>query len=189
MHEKCYGTEAYNQYFRNQLTELLTNYGEISEVWFDGANGEGPNGKKQEYDWQSYYKLIRKLQPGAVIAIMGPDVRWVGTESGYGRHTEWSVLPGTSTSQEDIAKNSQQAQTDGAFVPQDLMDEDLGSREKIYDASSLIWYPAEIDVSIRPGWFFSRGDNELVKTPEKLVDIYYNSVGLNGVLLLNVPPG
>ena len=83
----------YNEHFRNQLRELLTQYGPIAEVWFDGACGEGPNGKRQEYDWASYYGVIRELQPQAVIAIMGPDVRWVGTESGYGRETEWSVVP------------------------------------------------------------------------------------------------
>ena len=188
MHEKSYGTPEYNKHFMNQLTELLTNYGEISEVWFDGANGEGSNGKKQVYDWNSYYKLIRTLQPGAVIAVMGPDVRWVGTESGYGRLTEWSVLPGSSIAQDNIAANSQQQTVEGAFIPRDLMDEDLGSREKILNASSLIWYPAEIDVSIRPGWFYKSEDDGLVKSPYKLADIYYNSVGLNGVLLLNIPP-
>src|SRR3989339_1213080 len=81
----------YNDFFRNQLRELLTNYGEITEVWFDGANGEGPNGKKQIYDWQAYYKVIRELQPNAVVFGMAPDIRWVGTESGYGRETEWNV--------------------------------------------------------------------------------------------------
>ncbi|MEJ5350815.1 MAG: alpha-L-fucosidase [Melioribacteraceae bacterium] len=188
IHEKTYGTDAYNEFFKNQLTELLTNYGEISEVWFDGACGEGPNGKRQVYDWNSYYSLIRKLQPNAVIAIMGPDVRWVGTESGYGRKTEWSVLPGSFMNLEEIAANSQQEVLDGAFIPRDLTDEDLGSREKILKASSLIWYPAEIDVSIRPRWFYHKEDDEFVKSPYKLFDIYFNSVGLNGVLLLNVPP-
>lgn len=188
MHEKSYGTAEYNTHFLNQLSELLTNYGEISEVWFDGANGEGPKGRRQEYDWKSFYALIRKLQPRAVISVMGPDIRWVGTESGYGRQTEWSVLPGSSFDQGKIAAHSQQQSLDGAFVPRDLIDDDLGSRGKLQGASSLVWYPAEIDVSIRPGWFYKTGEDNLVKTPEKLVDIYYNSVGLNGVLLLNVPP-
>lgn len=188
MHEKSYGTPEYNIHFMNQLTELLTNYGDIAEVWFDGACGEGPNGKKQIYDWNSYYKLIRKLQPNAVIAVSGPDVRWVGTESGYGRQTEWSVVPASNMDQNKIAANSQQQALDGAFMPHDLIDEDLGSREKIKKASSLIWYPAEIDVSIRPGWFYHNNEDELIKSPEKLVDIYFNSVGLNGVLLLNIPP-
>ncbi len=188
MHSKTYGTPAYNTYFENLLTELLTNYGKISEVWFDGANGEGPKGKKQIYDWHAYYKLIRKLQPDAVISTMGPDVRWVGTESGYGRKTEWSVLPGSSSSLKKIASGSQQKVLDNAFIPKDLTSEDLGSRNKILHAKSLIWYPAEVDVSIRPGWFYHKSQDELVKSPYKLVDIYYNSVGLNDVLLLNVPP-
>ena len=90
---KLYGTEEYNDYFMKQLTELLTQYGKVSEVWFDGACGEGPNGKKQVYDFLRWYSLIRKLQPDAVIAVMGPDVRWVGTETGRGREMEWSVVP------------------------------------------------------------------------------------------------
>jgi alpha-L-fucosidase len=188
-HERTYGdSPVYNEHFRNQLRELLSNYGEIAEVWFDGANGEGPNGKTQVYDWQSYYKLIRELQPNAVIAIMGPDVRWVGTESGSGRETEWSVLPNVTQNLDAIAASSQQFPIDGAFAPKDLMGEDLGSREKMKNASSLVWYPAETDVSIRPGWFYHASQDALVKTPEQLVDIYFSSVGRNSVLLLNIPP-
>src|SRR5699024_3483135 len=100
-------TKKYNQYFENQLRELLTNYGQIDEVWFDGANGEGANGKVPEYHFDEWYKLIRKLQPQAVIAIMGPDVRWVGTETGYGRLSEWSVVPIGAQLQENIAAHSQ----------------------------------------------------------------------------------
>ncbi|MCG8319532.1 MAG: alpha-L-fucosidase, partial [Cytophagales bacterium] len=138
-----YGTDAYNDYFVNQLTELLTDYGEVAEVWFDGANGEGPNGKKQVYDWQRYYKTIRRLQPGAVIAIMGPDVRWVGTESGYGRDTEWSVVPANTQNEDEIAARSQQKA--GTFRPEiDAMAEDLGSREKLFSADKLVWYPSEV---------------------------------------------
>ncbi len=187
-HEPTYGSEQYNEHFRNQLRELLTWYGEVSEVWFDGANGEGPNGKRQVYDWQSYYRLIRELQPNSVIAVMGPDVRWVGTESGYGRETEWSVVPDVAQNLEAIAGGSQQNPVDGAFVPGDMMAEDLGSREKIKNAKALVWYPSEVDVSIRPGWFYHADQDTRVKTPEKLVDIYYSSVGRNSVLLLNLPP-
>ncbi|MCX6169381.1 MAG: alpha-L-fucosidase [Ignavibacteriales bacterium] len=177
----------YNEYFCNQLRELLTNYGEITEVWFDGANGEGPNGKKQVYDWQSYYKVIRELQPNAVIFGMAPDIRWVGTESGYGRVTEWSVIPiDLSKMDEKIA--SEKKPLDEIYQPHDIMGEDLGSREKISKANGLFWYPAETDVSIRPGWFYRSSQDTLVKSPEKLVDIYFNSVGRNSVLLLNVPP-
>ncbi len=156
-HEPSYGdSPAYNQHFRNQLTELMTNYGEVAEVWFDGACGEGPNGKRQEYDWQSYYEVIRRLQPDAVIAICGPDIRWVGNENGIARETEWSV-------------------------------QDPGP-ERHPHATGKVWYPAECDVSIRPGWFWHADQDAKVKSLEHLLDIYYKSVGRNSVLLLNVPP-
>ncbi|MCD6346362.1 MAG: alpha-L-fucosidase, partial [Bacteroidales bacterium] len=188
-HEPSYGTEEYNTHFVNQLTELLTNYGTVDEVWFDGACGEGPNGKRQVYDWMRYYNTIRELQPDAVIAIMGPDVRWVGTESGYGRVMEWSVVPYNAMDTGEIAGNSQQAITDGVFIPLgDKMAKDLGSRNKIRNAKALIWYPSEVDVSIRPGWFYHESQDDLVKSPEKLLDIWYSSVGRNSLLLLNIPP-
>lgn len=178
----------YNTYFINQLTELLTQYGRVDEVWFDGANGEGPNGKKQVYAFDAWYKLIRQLQPQAVIAVMGPDVRWVGTESGVGRETEWSVLPVDAQSQEKIAAHSQK---DMMVVPGVLgkYDElDRGSRDKIMHAGGLVWYPAETDVSIRPGWFYHPEEDAKVKTPARLLETYFTSAGRNGVLLLNVPP-
>jgi alpha-L-fucosidase len=188
-HEPGYGdSPRYNEHFLNQLRELLTNYGEVSEVWFDGANGEGPNGKRQVYDWPSYYRLIRELQPNAVIAVMGPDVRWVGTESGYGRESEWSVVPDVARSPDAIAAGSQKDPVDDAFVPGDLTADDLGGRERLASAHALVWYPSEADVSIRPGWFYHADQDHRVKTPGKLVDIYYNSVGKNSVLLLNLPP-
>lgn len=175
----------YNNYFVNQLTELLTNYGRVDEVWFDGANGEGPTGKKQVYDFNRWYALIRRLQPTATIAVMGPDVRWVGTESGYGRPTEWSVLPTDAQQQANVAANSQK---EAAFAPKNHMEDDLGSRAKLKDAQALVWYPAEVDVSIRPGWFNHPAEDTQVKTPAQLLDIYNSSVGRNGVLLLNIPP-
>ncbi len=189
-HEKSYGdSPVYNQYFKNQLTELLTNYGNIAEVWFDGACGEGPNGKKQVYDWPSYYSVIRNLQPKAVIAVMGPDIRWVGTESGYGRETEWSVVPVSEKNLAEISASSQQKAGDGAFVLEGgMMGADLGSRSVIAKAKGLIWYPSEVDVSIRPGWFYHPKDDDRVKSPEKLLDIYFSSVGRNSLLLLNIPP-
>ncbi|MFN8134868.1 MAG: hypothetical protein U0Z17_06475 [Bacteroidales bacterium] len=161
----------------------------MDEVWFDGACAEGPNGKKQVYDWNSYYQLIRKLQPAAVISIMGPDIRWVGTESGYGRETEWSVVPYSVAAQDKIAAESQQSEMKTGFTPPgDIMNQDLGSREKIMGAQSLIWYPSEVDVSIRPGWFWHGSENAEVKSPEKLLDIYFSSVGRNLAALINIPP-
>jgi alpha-L-fucosidase len=188
-HEATYGSPAYNTFFMAQITELLTQYGKIDEVWFDGACGEGPNGKRQQYDWASWYSLIRKLQPDAVIAIMGPDVRWVGTESGYGRETEWSVVPLSLSSPDSVAAASQQQELSEGFLPPgDMTEPDLGSRNKIRDAKNLIWYPSEVDVSIRPGWFWHPAENGRVKSAVKLLDIYFCSVGRNSQLLLNIPP-
>jgi len=188
-HEASYGdSERYNEFFLNQLRELLTQYGEVSEVWFDGACAEGPDGRMQVYDWMSYYAMVRELQPGAVIAIRGPDVRWVGTESGYGRSTEWSVLPDVVKTPDPLEASMHHFSPDNAFIPVDRTAEDLGSREKLKGARTLAWYPAETDVSIRPGWFYHTSDDSLVKSPEQLVDIYFHSVGMNSVLLLNIPP-
>jgi len=179
-------TEKYNKYFMEQLTELLSNYGKVDEVWFDGANGEGPNGKKPVYHFEDWYRLIRKLQPQAVIAISGPDVRWVGTESGKGRLTEWSVVP---IGQQTNISTAQNSQKDISFPPQgDMTGDDLGGRDKIVKAKTLAWYPAETDVSIRPGWFYHAAEDSKVKTPDELMNIYFTSVGRNSVLLLNIPP-
>ncbi len=171
----------YNKMFVEQLKELLSNYGQVHEVWFDGANAEGPNGKKQEYDWKAFYHVIDSLQPLAVKAIMGDDVRWVGNESGLGRETEWSVTP----LQADIHEN---AVEENKRLGISATAKDLGSRKLIEQANSIYWYPSEVDVSIRPGWFYHPEQDAQVKTLEHLVDIYYQSVGMNSVLLLNIPP-
>ena len=179
---ECYGQgEAYNKFFIEQLTELLTNYGEVHEVWFDGANGEGPNGKKQEYDWDAILKTIRRLQPKAVTAIMGDDVRWVGNEGGLGRTTEWSataLMPNSYPGSDEVYKR----------LGINAMSKDLGSRELVSKASDLFWYPSEVDVSIRPGWFYHAEEDGKVKSLKHLSDIYFQSVGYNSVLLLNIPP-
>lgn len=179
---QCYGdSPVYNEFFIQQLTELLTNYGKVSEVWFDGACAEGPNGKKQEYDWTAILKTIHKLQPKAVTAIMGDDVRWVGNEGGRGRETEWSATAYTPVS---LERGLEQNRELGLVE----MSRDLGSRELIAKAQEVSWYPSEVDVSIRPGWFYHPQQDCQVKTLENLVDIYYTSVGRNSVLLLNIPP-
>ena len=172
---------AYNKFFIEQLTELLTNYGEVHEVWFDGACGEGPNGKKQEYDWTAILAKIRELQPKAVTAIMGDDVRWVGNEGGLGRETEWSatvIAPGSYTHKKEANK----------ALGLEEMSKDLGSRELVAKAQEAYWYPSEVDVSIRPGWFYHAEQDEQVRSLANLVNIYYRSVGCNSVLLLNIPP-
>ncbi len=184
MNNGSYGTDAYNDFFINQLTELLTQYGQVDEVWFDGANGEGPNGKKQVYDFERWYAHIRKLQPQAVIAVSGPDVRWVGTETGHGREEEWSVVPVGKKN-----KLNEGSQTKADVPPAgDMRGQVLGSRSQLNEGDALKWYPAETDVSIRPGWFYHESEDKKVKTPEYLKEIYFNSVGRNGVLLLNIPP-
>lgn len=188
-HEKTYGTgEEYNKYFRNQLTELATKYGDIFCFWFDGACGEGKNGKKQVYDWNSYFALIRELQPDAVINICGPDVRWCGNEAGKSRESEWSVVPAFIGNQDYTAEHSQQVDTPEFAKNVDATTQDLGSREFIDGIKDFIWYPAEVDVSIRPGWFYHRREDFKVKSLKKLMHIYWGSVGGNSSLLLNIPP-
>ena len=178
----CYGdSPRYNLFFIHQLTELLTNYGEIHEVWFDGANGEGPNGKKQVYDWNAFYETIRHLQPKAVIAIMGDDVRWVGNEKGLGRETEWSATVLTPGIYERSAQNNGRLNISN-------LSKDLGSRAMLEQATEAFWYPSEVDVSIRPGWFYHQTEDSRVKSLKQLADIYFQSVGYNSVLLLNIPP-
>lgn len=151
MHEKTYGTDQYNDYFVSQLTELCTKYGDIFVFWFDGACGEGKNGKKQVYDWNRYYEVIRKLQPDAVIANCGPDVRWIGNEAGKVRESEWNVIPLTDKDNDNVMENSQQ-NADEAPCYMKETEQDMGSREVLEKHSRLIFKPAEADVSINLGW-------------------------------------
>ena len=164
--------DDYNRYFLDQLAELLTEYGDIAEVWFDGANPKPGTG--QEYDYVSWYDLIRQLAPDATIAIKGPDVRWVGNEAGGSRAGEWSVIP--------------MAGPAALSRWPDLTGSDLGSREKLAGAHSFHWYPAETNTSIRPGWFYHPSEDERVKPLATLLDIHTRSVGNNSLFLLNVPP-
>lgn len=164
--------KAYDDYYCNQLTELLTNYGELFSVWFDGACGEGPNGKKQIYDWDRYYATVRRLQPDACISVSGPDVRWCGNEAGDTRKCEWSVIA------DKLCDGTSPAETD----------KDLGSRRLMSRALSYRWAAAEVDTSIRPGWFYHKKENSKVRSLKTLSDIYFRSVGGNCTLLLNIPP-
>ena len=161
----------YNDVYAAQLTELLTRYGPLAEVWFDGANGEGPNGKRQVYDWPRVWGLVRRLQPNAVMfSDAGPDVRWCGNENGSGGEPNWSTVnPSIVTFPGQSGPGVEEALQHG-------------------DPDGTVWRPAEVDTSIRPGWFYHPAEDERVRTREGLVRLYYDSVGRNGKLLLNVPP-
>jgi alpha-L-fucosidase len=172
-----YGRPEYITYYRNQLRELLTQYGQLFEVWFDGANGgDGFYGGAREkrnidratyYGWQETWQLVRDLQPNAIMfSDAGPDVRWVGNEDGMGSETDWCTL-----SAEDR-------------YPGYEIFKDLGEGHE----NGTQWVPAEVDVSIRPGWFYHAKEDSAVKSASKLFDIYYQSVGRNTTLLLNLPP-
>ncbi|HTW80964.1 MAG TPA: alpha-L-fucosidase [Terracidiphilus sp.] len=177
-----YGKPAYIPIYRQQLTELLTRYGPVFEVWFDGANGgKGYYGGAREtriidkhtyYDWPDTWALVRKLQPGAVIfSDVGPDIRWVGNENGIAGETCWATCDPVATD----GKPAAPGEADPSVLNTGTR---FGSR----------WLPAECDVSIRPGWFWHERENSQVKTPGQLLDLYFESVGRGANLLLNVPP-
>lgn len=173
-----YGTPSYITYYRNQLKELFTNYGPVFEMWFDGANGgDGYYGGARErrringatyYDWPTTLKLVRQMSPNVIFfSDAGPGVRWVGNESGIAGETNWNTIS-----------------TDTIYAGK-------GGIEKLLNTGSpdgKSWVPAEVDVSIRPGWFYHAKEDSLVKSPEKLFDIYLTSVGRGSTLLLNIPP-
>lgn len=185
-----YSTPKYNDFYIEQLKELLTNYGDIYCVWLDGACGSHLDGKpKQVYDFPRIYKTVYELSPTAVVSNCGPDVRWVGNEAGVARESEWNVVPKFAFDVQSIEKNSQQ-EDDDKFKKKtyDVIQSDLGSREFIKDFDEFTWYPAEVDVSIRPRWFYHKGDDRKVRSLNNLLHIYNTSVGGNSLLLLNIPP-
>ena len=164
-----YGTEKYNAVFTGMMKEIFQNYGPVWELWWDGANGEGPSGKKQVCDWRKYEATVRQLSPRTLIfSDIGPDIRWVGNENGIAGDPNWNYL--------DTAGFKR-----GAGAPsQDTLNH--GNYNGHY------WIPAECDVSIRPGWFWHEAENTKVKTPSELFGLYLKSVGRGANLLLNVPP-
>ncbi|MEU3612062.1 alpha-L-fucosidase [Streptomyces sp. NPDC006872] len=188
--EASYGSgTAYDDFYVAQLTELLTRYGPVFSVWLDGANGEGPDGRRQFYDWERYYAVVRELQPDAVISVCGPDVRWCGNEAGDTRPDEWSVVPRALQDAERTADRSQQAD-DGHFARLVRSDDrDLGSRAALAGhEDDLVWYPAEVNTSIRPGWFHHPAEDAEVRTVDELFTVHQRAVGGNSCFLLNVPP-
>lgn len=171
-HDPSYGTEAYNEVFRQTLESALSGYGPVFEQWFDGACGEGPNGKRQVYDWELFHSEVFKWQPQAVVfSNIGPGCRWVGNERGEAGRTSWSTFSPDlhGALHEELPGDYESYLTQG-------------------DAGGEAWIPSETDVSIRPGWFWKESENSQVKSVKQLLDIYYKSVGRNSLLLLNVPP-
>ncbi|NCT95642.1 MAG: alpha-L-fucosidase [Chitinophagaceae bacterium] len=165
----AYGTPAYNDVYIATMKELLTGYGQYFELWWDGANGEGPNGKKQQYDFKRFEDSAFHYQPQLIIfSDIGPSIRWCGNENGFIGNTNWNLL--------DTAGFSRGL---GAPHVDTLNQGNINGKH---------WIPAEADVSIRPGWFYHTAEDSKVKTPETLFNIYLRSVGNGGNLLLNVPP-
>lgn len=189
-HEPTYGTEAYNDYFCNQLEELCTNYGEIFCVWFDGACGEGANGKKQRYDWERYYQTIHKYQPNCVISNCAYDIRWIGNEGGRCREAEWSVVPKRLQCFDEVMRASQQKEGTFAMAKIDNTDDDLGERHTIIEGEEMVFWPSEMDISATyAGWFYRKWFKIfLARSVNNLVACYMRSVGNNATLLVNVAP-
>lgn len=169
-----YGSGAgYMDFYIAQLTELLTSYGQVMEVWFDGANGEGPNGKKQTYDWPRIHSTVRRLQPNALMfSDSGPDIRWNGNERGRAGDPNWCTVDPSIVTQPGM---------DGPHIIAALQNGHPPPQ-------GTVWRPSEADVSVRPGWFHHPGEDARVKTVEQLREIWFDSVGRNSNLLLNVPP-
>ena len=167
MHEPSFGSDKYNDFFVNQLTELCTQYGELFCVWFE----RDENGK-QSYDLDRYAETVRKYQSKAVIGNCGGDIRWCGNHIAHGRSSEWSVVP-----KKLLSANSQA-----------LVEPDLGSRKKIKKEKELVFYPNVMDVSLRPGWFFHDSDNIEIKNLSDVLMAYFASIGNNGTLLLGIAP-
>ena len=184
---KLYGTEEYNDYFCNQLTELLTGYGDIFCVWFDNACGEGPNGKKQIYDFQRYFELIRKYQPQAVIFNdFGPDIRWCGNEAGVTREGEWAVVPSELCKYSEVQTGPGPMQDQGNLSFLFNSAKNIGGLDMAIFSKGLTFTPAEVDTSIRKGWFWHRDQEP--RSLNDLFDVYIRTVGGNCCLNLNVPP-
>lgn len=164
-----YGTDKYNTVFVNMMKEIFQNYGPVWEMWWDGANGEGPNGKKQVYDWKRFENTVKQFSPKTVVfSDIGPDIRWTGNENGVAGNPNWNFLD-TAGFKRGLGAPPTDTLNHGNY-------------------KGLSWIPAECDVSIRPGWFWRSAEDAKVKTAQQLFDIYLKSVGRGANLLLNVPP-
>lgn len=182
-HEKSYGQgKEYDDFFCGLLEELLIGYGDIFCVWLDAVVGENEH-RLQKYDWGRYYKLIRRLQPDAVISFRGPDVRWCGNERGVTRQNEWSVVP-SHLGVDDTSKEHKSSKKKYSKI----FDLDIGSRKAIKKETDFIWYPCEVSLPMRDHWFFEEDDKYSIKTKDKLMKLYYNTVGNNSCLMLGLSP-
>ncbi len=185
--EESYGSgEAYNTYFKNLLREVLTKYGDIFYVRFDGAAEPDKNGNVQEYDWLGYYEVVRECQPNAVIALVGPDVRWYGNEWGVIRENEWSVIPERHSIYNAFERSKDTSKR--ARRKAEKFEIDLGSRKAIKKEKEFIWYPCEVSMSIRDRWYYHKEDEYSAKTKDRLQKIYLQTVGSNCCWMLGVPP-
>lgn len=179
-----YGTPEYNDYYKGQLTELLTNYGEVFHVWFDGACGEGPNGKKQVYDFDGYFELIRKYQPNATVFNDRGNIRWCGNEEGQAHYAEWSVVPCELCPYCEVQTGA--APFAGSLDYMYNSNENIGAISNIMYSKGLVFAPSEVDMSIRKGWFYH--SDEAPHSLDRLFNTYLNSVGSNTTFILNIPP-
>lgn len=178
MHEKTYGTEAYNDYYIHQLEELMTNYGPVYLLWFDGAGTTNDvSGIEMPFDWERIFSKARELQPDVLLSGNAPDIRWVGNEKGKGRETEWSVqginnsdrLFGTLTGYNPALPN-------------------LGSIDDLAKKKRLVWYPSRGGLPLRKGWFYNKRDDDNIKSLQYLVNSYFETIGQNANLLPNLSP-
>lgn len=186
-HEKSYGSgEKYNDYFKALLREVLTRYGDIFYVRFDGAAEPDKKGNIQEYDWEGYYEIVRECQPDAVISLVGPDVRWYGNESGVTRENEWSVVPKYYAIEAALERSRHPNKKD--MKRAEKFELDIGSRKAIKKDEEFIWYPCEVCISMRDRWFYHKEDEYTVKTKDKIHKLYLDTVGANSALMLGVPP-
>lgn len=177
MHEKTYGTKLYNDYYIHQLEELLTNYGPVYLLWFDGAGTASEvSGVKMPFDWERIFSKARELQSDVLLSGNAPDIRWVGNEKGKGRETEWSVQGINDT--ETLF---------GALTGYNPTLSDLGSINDLMKKKRLVWYPSRGGLPLRKGWFYNKRDDNDIKSLKYLVDSYFETIGFRKMLRLSNP--
>lgn len=179
MHAPSYGTDAYNDYYVHQLEELLTNYGPVYLLWFDGAGvNSKTSGKEMNFDWERIFKKARELQPDVLLSGAAPDIRWVGNEAGRGRETEWSVQ----------GIDDENFLFGGEIKGHNATAKNLGSVDELMTKKRLVWYPSRGGLPLRKGWFHNSNDDHTTKSLEYLINSYFSTIGQNSNLLPNLSP-